>query len=276
MTVEEDLTLQLEENTGWDPRILCARCGELVRAYIVVCQRFVLVYDTLLGPLSGGWLRQKALEKAAGRPLLVVNSHADWDHYFGNMSFPETIMGSRLCAQRITGSVGQAELEKKRREHATYEAVRLVAPSVALEGEATLDGGDLTIELLRTVGHRPDHLALYIPQIATLFPGDCVEDPIPLVDEDSTPDCDTVGQLITSLERMEGLRPEWVLANHAAPEAGTKRIQANLRYLRELQNRAAAAVSLEELRASLPPRPDWGEFYREAHDNQVRMAWEQR
>jgi glyoxylase-like metal-dependent hydrolase (beta-lactamase superfamily II) len=277
MTVEENLSLDFEPNAGWDGRINSAKCGDLVRAYLVVCQRFVLVYDTLLGPKSGGWLRQAALDLAEGKPLLVVNSHADWDHYFGNMSFPEPILASRLCRQRILGPVGAAELEKKRQEHpASYDPVRLVAPSIAVEGETVLDGGDLTLHLLPTLGHRPDHLAIWMPEIATLFPGDCVEDPIPLVDEDSEPESKTVGELIASLESMAALAPRWVLANHAAPCPGVAQIQSNLDYLVGLRQRAASATSLEQMRESLQPQPHWGDFYRSAHLAQTRMAWEQR
>lgn len=277
MIVEENLSLDFEPNAGWDDRIHCAKCGELVRAYLIVCRRFVLIYDTLLGPRSGGWLRQSALQLAQGRPLLVVNSHADWDHYFGNMSFPEPILGTRLCSERIRGAVGAAELAKKRQEHpGCYGGVELVPPTIAVDGETILDGGDLTIRLMPTAGHRPDHLALWVPEIRTLFPGDCVEDPVPLVDEDSSPESRTLSELIESLERMKSLAPSWVLANHAPPEPGSGRIEANLSYLHELRRRAAMASSLEELRKNFPATPSWGDFYRDAHNAQIRMAWEQR
>lgn len=277
MLVEENLTLRFEPPGGWDPRIHMAVCGNLVRAYLIESERFVLVYDTLLGPLSGGLLRQKALEVACGRPLLVVNSHSDWDHVYGNMVFPEPILGSRLCTERLLGAAGQTEWAKKCQEHPDwYPAVRLVPPSVALEGGAVLHGGDLTFELLPTTGHRPDHLALWIREIATLLPGDCVEDPIPLVDEDSTPDSCTVEELKRSLDRLAALQPAWVLANHAPPEAGTGRLQANRDYLQRLQDQAAQAQDLDQLRQALPTPEAWGDFYREAHRQQLRMAWEQR
>lgn len=278
MIVEEDHQLELEPNGGWDDRIHSVKCGEMVRAYIVVCQRFVLIYDTLLGPRSGDRLRELALERAGDRGLFVVNSHADWDHYFGNMSFRgHPILASRLCADRIRGEVGAAELAQKRAERADcYDTVELVAPTIAVDGAATLDGGDLTMRLLPTPGHRPDHLALWIPELGILLPGDCVEDPIPLVDEDSAPEANTLGELITSLETMLALEPNWVLANHAAPEPGDTRLRANLTYLRKLQRTAAEASSLETVGEALPVDPAWGDFYRSAHQNQLRMAWEQR
>ena len=278
MIVEEKLILELEPNAGWDSRIHVARCGEMVRAYLIISERFVLVYDTLLGPQSGAWLREQAERLAGKRPIMVINSHADWDHYFGNQCFRDlTILGSRLCRERILGDVGQAELIKKRQEHPEdFNAVELHAPNLAVSGETFLDGGDLTFHLLPTTGHRPDHLALYIPELATLFPGDCVEDPIPLIDEDSTVIDDTLGELARSLEGMLSLEPTWVLANHAPPENGTQRLTANLDYLRSLQSSALQASSLDDLHAERPVDPSWGDFYQQAHRSQVRMAWEQR
>ena len=278
MLVEENLPLEFQANGGWDPRFHVAKCGDLVRSYLIESRRFLVVYDTLLGPKSGGWLRQEAERLAQGRPIVVVTSHADWDHYFGNQCFEDRlIVGSRPCHARVAGTVGQSELEKKRAEHpACYANVRLVAPNMLLDGSGLLDGGDLTFQLLPTTGHRPDHLALYIPECSTLLPGDCVEDPIPLVDEDSDFADNTVEKLCQSLRLMLKLQPEWVLANHATPERGTARLRSNLQYLQNLQQAALAAGSLEELQRQVPADSSWGDFYRQAHSAQVRMAWEQR
>lgn len=276
MICEENLEVRVEPNAGWDPRIQIIACGDLVRAYLIKTERFVLVYDTLLGPKSGGFLREQALELGQGRPLLVVNSHSDWDHYFGNMVFPETILATELAVRRITGEVGTKELAQKRAEHpACYGGVELHAPTVGIPSHATLHGGDLTLELFLSKGHRPDHLALFIPQISTLLPGDCVEEPIPLVDEDSDDTSRTFDELIASLHQFVRSNPEWVLANHAPPERGVDRILRNIKYLEDLRQAAMKAGSLESLLHSHPAREDWGDFYQKAHQNQVRMAWEQ-
>ncbi len=276
MIVEENYQLNEEQNGGWDPRVRVVRCGDLVRSFLIVTQRFVVVYDTLLGPLSGRWLRELALEAAEGRPLVVVNSHSDWDHCYGNMCFPEPILGAGECAKRLSGAVGKKELAMKRGEHASYEAVEIKAPSILIADGCVLDGGDLTLQVLGTPGHRPDHLALFIPEISTLFPGDCVEDPIPLVDEDSTQNSQTIRQLKTSLDRMLGLDPRWVLANHAAPQNGVERIRANSDYLCRLQESAAKSSTPLEAENQFPQTSDWPDFYREAHLKQLKFAWEQR
>ena len=246
MLVEENLEFSIDRNTGWDWRIVCLKCGELVRSYLIRTERFVVVYDTLLGPKSGTLLRNEARKLADGRPLLVVNSHADWDHYFGNMVFDEPILGTQAMVERVTGGVGAKELADKRKEHPdSYGLVQLRAPNVALPTEATLHGGDLTLQLLFTRGHRPDHLANYIPEIATL------------------------------LKRFLELAPTWVLANHAPPEQGVTRIESNLKYLEKLQQAALDSASLEQLKSSWPADDSWDEFYRKAHRSHLRMARQQ-
>jgi len=276
MLVEENLEIGVEANDGWDPRITAIKCGELVRSYLIKTERFLLVYDTLLGPKSGAFLRERALEQAEGSALLVVNSHADWDHYFGNMMFPEPILGTHAMVDRVTTGVGEKELKQKREEFPEcYGPVQLVPPSVAVRDKVTLHGGDLTIKIIRCQGHRPDHLALYIPELKTLFPGDNVEDPIPLVDEDSHDRSNTLHELIESLEEFLLLEPDWVLANHAAPEAGTGRIENNLHYLRTLRDKASESKTLDHLREEFPVDPGWDDFYQKAHTNQIKMARQQ-
>ena len=61
MIVEENMEISVETNTGWDPRIVSIKCGDLVRAYLIKTEMFVVVYDTLLGPKSGGFLKERAL-----------------------------------------------------------------------------------------------------------------------------------------------------------------------------------------------------------------------
>ena len=155
--MEENLEVSVEPNHGWDSRIKCIKCGDLVRSYLIKTKRFVLVYDTLLGPKSGGFLREQALMFADGTPLVVVNSHADWDHYFGNMMFPEMILGSQLRVKRVTGQVGQKELEEKRREHPRDKW-----------GEQENNGFDFVRILFPNVSA---FIAPEITQIAQLFPG---------------------------------------------------------------------------------------------------------
>lgn len=270
MLVEQDLKLELLPNGGWDPRIKVIQVGDLVRSHLIYTENFTVVYDTLLGPLSGAYLAERAAER--GKPILVVDSHSDWDHYWGNQCFTAPILGLQQTAERILGDFGKAELEKKGKEHASYGAVQLVAPTVRLQGETVLHGGDLTLQLLHTPGHRPDHLAVYIPEIRTLLPGDAVETPFALLDE-SDPKND-LKQMEATLERFLSLDVDWTLCNHAPPQAGKDLVRSNLHFYQELRRLAKSSDSVESLIRQFPyTGPADADFYREDHARICLAAW---
>lgn len=275
MIVEQDHSLRLLENGGWDPRIEVVEVGGFVRSHLIYTTHFTVVYDTLLGPLSGQWLADRVAQRAPGHPVLVVISHSDWDHCWGSQCFAGVILGSELCAQRILGEFGQQERHKKAQEHASYGAVKAVAPNVRVSGATTLDGGDLTLQLLPTRGHRPDHLAVYIPEIRTLLAGDAVETPFALLDEGEP--AEDLQDMQTSLKGFLELPVDWLLANHAPPQRGKALIEANLRYYQELVERAQESTSLEDLLRRFPyPGPADSDFYRDDHARIAQAAWRAR
>lgn len=270
MLVEQDLTLELLANGGWDARIEIVQVGDLVRCHLIDTENFTVVYDTLLGPLSGSFLARRAAQR--GKPVLVINSHSDWDHYWGNQCFSAPILGLQMTAERILGDFGKAELSKKREEHPSYAAVELVAPNVRLQGETTLCGGDLTLQLLHTPGHRPDHLALYIPEIKTLLPGDAVETPFALLDE-VDPESD-LGQMEATLARFLTLDIHWLLCNHAPPQAGKDLVKGNLEFYQKLRTQASLSDSVESLIRQFPyAGPADADFYRKDHARICQAAW---
>lgn len=275
MQVEAGLTLELLDNQGWDSRIEGVQVGSLVRSHIIYTQNFTVVYDTLLGPLSGGFLAQRVQQRAPDKPVLVVVSHSDWDHYWGNQCFSCPILGLDLAAQRILGEFGAAEIAQKSLEHPSYASVRLVAPNVRLQGEFSLHGGDLTLQLLHTPGHRPDHLALYIPEIATLLPGDALETPFALLDEGQP--ATQLAAMQTTLQRFLELDINWLLCNHAPPQTGKALVESNLAYYRGLIEAARTSDSLDQMLQSFPyTGPADQDFYRKDHERICAAAWEAR
>ena len=68
-------------NAGWDSRILAFQVERLVTVYGVVTTNYVVLIDTLFSP-SALTTVLDAL-RARGEPdrqLIVVNTHAHWDH----------------------------------------------------------------------------------------------------------------------------------------------------------------------------------------------------
>src|SRR5690349_14530642 len=109
----------LVPNAGWDPRILVCRCGTLVDTFIAVTERYLVLIDTLINSATATALLEIARPHLGGRQLLAVNTHADWDHAWGNHLFsgpsavlPAPIIGTRLCAERLRSAEGQQKLSK--------------------------------------------------------------------------------------------------------------------------------------------------------------------
>lgn len=131
-------------------------------------ERFNVLIDTLATPA----LCRQALDllagQMAGRPLLVVNSHMDWDHFWGNGALDSQvpIIAHGKAIDRLSDPVAREILAEKQQE-ARFDAVELIAPTITFDGESmVVHGGDLTLELIHTPGHTPDYVVLAHGQTA--------------------------------------------------------------------------------------------------------------
>jgi glyoxylase-like metal-dependent hydrolase (beta-lactamase superfamily II) len=238
----------LVDNQGWDPRILVVRCGDLVDAFIVVSERYVVLVDTLINPQTAAAMLRIARERlTGGRQLLAVNTHADWDHCWGNQLFagpdaihPAPIIASRACAERFraTEDVWGALARMREREPGRFDDVRPTPPTIIFDDRLLIDGGDLTLELFPTPGHQPDHIAIFIPEIGMLLAGDAAELPFPFVESAAA-----LPALRDSLARMAALHPTAALYCHAPVISGPELLQANIAYFDEVERRCRAALA---------------------------------
>lgn len=99
-----------------------------------------------------------------------------------------------------------------------------------------LHGGDMTLELIHTPGHTPDHIAVWIPEIRTCLAVDTVEHPIPEVWSSDPAD---LSALIASLKRIRDLKADYVVLAHGQT-ADPAIVDANLRYFAGLRDRVAS------------------------------------
>jgi glyoxylase-like metal-dependent hydrolase (beta-lactamase superfamily II) len=243
---ETTATVTLVPNAGWDSRIRIARCGDLVDVFVVITDRYVVLVDTLINPHTAAELLRIAEPHLAGRQLLAVNTHAHWDHAWGNQLFagpsalhPAPIVATRRCAELLRSPESQQKLAQKRAsEPLRFGDVELVPPTLLFEERLAIDGGDLTLELFATPGHASDHIAIYIPQIRTLLPGDAAELPFPFVESAAT-----LPALRDSLARMAALHPAAALYCHAPETSGPALLDQNIAYFDELERRCRAALA---------------------------------
>ncbi len=253
-------TLREVANGGWDVRVRMFRAGEEVDTFAVVTRRYVVVVDTMATPALAEGIASALAGELAGRGLLVVNTHADWDHCWGNAAFvaesaqPAPIIGHELARQRMLSEEARRELEARQEKEARFGTVRLVAPEITFRDGLRIAGGDLTLELLPTPGHTPDHVSVWIPELRLLLAGDAAEHPFPYVS--SVAD---VPVLLESLRRLEALGAEVVMPCHGGTtDAGLP--ARNLAYFAAVERHARAAVEASALPESWRLRADLTEL----------------
>jgi len=241
-----DDTVAVVPNGGWDERILVCRCGSLVDVFIVVAERYVVLIDTLINTRTATALLEIAHEHLGGRQLLVVNTHADWDHAWGNHVFdgsdahyPAPIIASRRCAERLRGAEAAQKLaQMQANQPGRFNDVRLTPPTILFDERLAIDVGDLTLELFATPGHKPDHISIYIPEIRTLLPGDAAELPFPFVESAAS-----LPAMRDSLARMAALDPTSALFCHAPVTSGPAVLQRNIAYFNTIEQRCRDALA---------------------------------
>lgn len=232
---------------GWDARVRVFFSRDEVETFVLTTQRYLIVVDSGTTPAVSAAIIAMVKDDLAGRRLLVVNTHADFDHAWGNATFaddgpsPAPIIATRLARERLLGQESRDRLERMRQQDETLNEVRLVAPTLTFDGDFQIDGGDLTVRLLATPGHTPDHVSVWIPEARLVLAGDAAEYPFPWIDTPAE-----VPVLRASLRRLVALEPFMVLPCHGettTPDLLTN----NLAYLDELERRIIEAPELPDL-----------------------------
>lgn len=232
-------------NMSGDPRVHVFRrnfdaVGEFegmeVDAYIIITSTTVVVLDTMLCPEDVESMLSMVQDDLAGHQLLVVNSHADWDHAWGNAYFTGThtapIIAHEHGAVRMQSEEARVELADFQQRYPTFQNVTLVSPTLTFNNTLTIHGGDLTIELLPAPGHHRDHIAAWIPALRLLLAFDAVEKPLPCLENAAA-----IPAMFHTLEHFLTLKPERVLCSHGNTTS-LQLVKDNLTYLHTLEQRS--------------------------------------
>jgi glyoxylase-like metal-dependent hydrolase (beta-lactamase superfamily II) len=283
-----------------DPRIRILRCGSIVDTFALISARYLVIIDTMVSEdtmLAG--IRLLADQGLLDRPLLVLNTHGDWDHVCGNGIFcredapyPAPVIGSEVAAELMLSPDASNFLDALKAEHlGEFDTANIWPPTIRFREYLEIDCGDLSLEFVPTPGHRPGHYAIWVPELRLLFAGDAAESPLPFVEEP-----DSVPVLRASFERMLELDPGVVLYCHAPGRSDAGVIRENIAYFDELERRCRAYLSAgnpapdhDDLATALDwplekavspnalsssQQPEEG-FYQTAHQTAIRsmLAW---
>jgi glyoxylase-like metal-dependent hydrolase (beta-lactamase superfamily II) len=200
--------------------------GVLVRSYaeqvlnvgLVVGAERCLVIDSRSTHVQGAELAA-AVREVTGLPWLVVNTHAHWDHCFGNRAFlPAVIWGHRRCAEVLTryGDLQRrivARLARSEGETGFAEdlaEVLITPPDRTFDDGVDLDLGGRTVALRHLGRGHTDSDVVVLPERADVcFAGDLVEEGAPPEFSDSFP-----LDWPATLERLVALAPVVVVPGH--------------------------------------------------------------
>jgi glyoxylase-like metal-dependent hydrolase (beta-lactamase superfamily II) len=239
-------------------------------AFAIAAGSGVVLVDTGLGGPGAMHQLERALDQAGLRLehiRLVVCTHAHSDHYglagpilkatsaelwmhpnhehlTGAAQNPEHVLERRLEIARQSGVPARA-LER-------YESERrgqgMGVDEVVMPDRPLTDGVEVETDLgawvaYETPGHAPSHVALHQPERRLLLSGDHLLGRVSLYyDYGYTPD--PVGEFLTSLDVVDGLDVELVLAGHGRPvRDATALIEANRAEVRRRLEAVRAAAS---------------------------------
>jgi glyoxylase-like metal-dependent hydrolase (beta-lactamase superfamily II) len=180
------------------------------------------------------------------KQLLVINSHADWDHVWGTRYLVEhytpTIIAHEHCRARLLSAEEEHLLREYQEKFSVFRPAVLVPPTVTFRNTLTIHGGDLTLELFPAPGHQPDLIGLWIPEIKLLLAFDALEYPLPGI---GSPEL--VPAMFRSIERFQELQPAHVLCSHRDNSSSPTLIAQNLSYLREIEQRSQALLARQQI-----------------------------
>lgn len=191
---------------------------------LVVGAERCLVIDTGFGQRHGAALAEAVRERTTA-PWSVALTHAHLDHCLGTAAFgtgPELpVYAHPECARTMSESTDPEREQWSRflrAEGLPDEAEQagsapLVEPTEAVEDQ-WLDLGGRSVRLLHPGrGHTGGDLVIHVPDAATVFAGDLVEQGAePQAGEDAYP-----GEWPATLDALLALRPHSVVPGHGEP-----------------------------------------------------------
>ncbi|BCY09668.1 alkyl sulfatase dimerization domain-containing protein [Actinoplanes sp. L3-i22] len=245
----------------------------------------VVVIDTTESMASAAASYQEFGKVCALPVRHIVYTHFHGDHTRGAKVFhtPQTqviahrrMPEQRAAVQRINGhrrrvtrsQFGLALAPEQRGVTLAEErASGYVPPDVLVDDELIITAGDLTFELRHTEGETVDHLMIWVPELATLFPGDLFYGSFPMLSNPLKPDRPILAWA-RSLDRMRELRPEHLVPSHGAPITGAEQIDTVLgnyaRAIRHVHDRTVELLDrglpLEEIRERVTLPADLAEL----------------
>lgn len=186
---------------------------------------FTYICDTFLGPTPMEEIKQVIKDDGRKQPIVIFNSHADWDHVWGNCAFEQSIIISHeKCRINLENNFFD-ELN----EYRIFAMGDIVPKYPNIVFTERLSFPDDGLEFFYTPGHRDDSASCYDTKNDILYVGDNVEYPIPFAQYSN------LEKYITTLKKYIKLKPKYIVTGHGS-NADINLVVSNLDYITKLHN----------------------------------------
>ena len=158
-----------------------------VNVSVVAGDRGLVVIDTHGSAAAGRRVLDDVRRLGAGEVVAVVNTHAHFDHAFGNIAFREAdpgvpihahedaVAALRAMSPADTAATWASGADDPRREEVL--ATEVVLPDHTFSSATVLDLGDRVLELVHPgPAHTAGDLVVLVPDAQVLLAGDLVEE----------------------------------------------------------------------------------------------------
>lgn len=198
---------------------------EITNVYLILAEQNTFLCDTFLGPAAMVPIKQFLERKARTQPIIIFNSHKDWDHVWGNCAFADSmILASQQCRDNL-----EKNFEEEWRAFGTQALgdVQLVLPNLAFTGRVSFHQDQVLF--FSSPGHTNGSTSCWDLRDKVLFVGDNVEHPLPYLYAAD------LKSYAATLESYLDLPLAQIITGHGALERMTRTlVRRNLDYINAL------------------------------------------
>ncbi len=212
-------------DTGLDTKPSADALAEAMAGFGVAPSQLRHIVVTHLHPDHSA--RASQLRDASGATVWMHRADAEFLLRLKTTNEPYDLLDE---AMREAGTPETLRVQVRASYEKLAQLFPMLSPDALLEDGQALESGIGPLEILWTPGHSPGHCCLYAREKKILFAGDHVIDDItPHIGW--LPGEDTLGQYLSTLDRLDQLEVELVLSSHGLPFGGlrewTERVRAH-------------------------------------------------